>query len=486
MALVGLPRGSVDLVAIRLPSALATLGMTLVIYLYARSWTSRLTAFASAAIYATFGQVLQLGRLGESEALFTFFTGSALLAWHAGYIAARSPAATWSLGYSLAALGALVKGPQAPVYFVGSTCVYLLLVRDWRWLFSRAHLVGIVAFAVVVGAWLVPFALSNAQAVDDIWTGLARDRYTTQGLARHLVSYPIETFGCLLPWSPLLLALLRPRLRRTMLTERPQVKFLLVALAVTYPSLWLAAGARGRYFMPLYPLVAVLIGLVIERFTAESATLGERLFWRRFLRVMAVVGLIGGAVVLAATAKPNLLAAAAQPWALLAAWIPGVLAAVALLIWGSLGERSPRPQVALATLSAFLGLTYAGLVVGARARDANDLAPSVSVLKARISGHELVSLGRVYHRFAYVYGQPIRQITWPRVADDLPSEVTYFCFDRKPGEFVEGAVPFAWDEVARIGCDPTKRADNTNTVVIGRVRRQSVLAGSSVSRPEPR
>ncbi len=29
---------------------------------------------------------MQLGRLGESEALFTLFVGGSLLVWHAGYL----------------------------------------------------------------------------------------------------------------------------------------------------------------------------------------------------------------------------------------------------------------------------------------------------------------------------------------------------------------------------------------------------------------
>lgn len=142
MAVVGLARGQVDLVAIRLPSAVATLLLTWLIYWYARTWISRLGSLCAAAMYATFAQVLVLGRFGESEALFTLFTAAALLVWHAGYLRAWPIALTWSAGYSLAALAALVKGPQAPVYFVSACCGYLLLKRDWRWLIGPGHLVG--------------------------------------------------------------------------------------------------------------------------------------------------------------------------------------------------------------------------------------------------------------------------------------------------------------------------------------------------------
>ena len=54
----------VDLVAVRLPSVTAMLATTLLIYAYARSWMSRLGSFSSAAMFATFGQVLGIGRFG--------------------------------------------------------------------------------------------------------------------------------------------------------------------------------------------------------------------------------------------------------------------------------------------------------------------------------------------------------------------------------------------------------------------------------------
>jgi 4-amino-4-deoxy-L-arabinose transferase-like glycosyltransferase len=498
MALVGSIRGRVDLVAIRLPSAVATLALVLLIYAYARAWTSRLASLAAAAIYATCGQVLALGRLGESEALFTLFTAGALLVWHGGYLSNRSRTLTWCLGYALAALGALVKGPQAPVYFVAATVVFLLIQRDWRWLVCRGHAWGMLAFAAIVGAWLVPFAASHWDALADIWAGLARDRFTTPGLAKHLATYPFETFGCLLPWSPLLVVLLKPSLRRSILTAHGETKFLLVALAVTYPTVWLAAGARGRYYMPLYPCLAVLMGLVVEHCTAQAASLADRLIWRRFLRALALVALAGGAVVVVASLAPiGLVDESAQPGPFLFVWIPSALVAAGLLIWASLGERLPRPQVGILALAAFLGIAEAGVMLNVRVRTANDLEPVVAELKERLDHRELVSLGRVYHRFAYAYDAPIRQIPWPAAPGDLPRGVTYFCFDRRPGDTelarstsdgrtsqtTPGTLPFEWDEIAQIACDPVRRAQQVRTVVVGRVRREHSIARPSASRP---
>ncbi|REK13017.1 MAG: hypothetical protein DWQ37_10355 [Planctomycetota bacterium] len=487
MALVGLVRGRVDLVAIRLPTVLATLAMTLGIFAYARCWLSRTGSLAAAVAYATFGQVLQIGRLGESEALFTLFVGGALLAWHAGYMRRRNPVLVWCVGYALAALGALVKGPQAPVYFAAACTAFLVVKRDWRWLLGWGHAAGLACFAAIVGAWFVPFALGHWTAIDDIWAGLAQDRFTLDGLAKHVASYPLETFGCLLPWSPLLFVLAVPRVFRAVLAQRPQIVFLLVALAVTYPTVWLAAGARGRYYMPLYPLVAVLVGLAVEYCTSAAARPLGRAYWKHFQRGLAItVGVIGAGVVAGSLVAWDPLAKAAQPPTFLWLWIPGVSAASGLLVWCSRGLQSWRPQVAVLALGGFLALAASGVMINARLRGANNIDPRLAAIKQQLPAGQLVSLGRVYHRFAYSYETPIEQIPWPETAGQLPPGVEYFCFDRRPTDTAEarstsdgrlssttsGTLPFEWEEVAEIACDPVHRDVPSRTVVIGRVRRQ--------------
>ena len=486
MALVGLVRGDVDLLAIRLPSACATLLLTLLIYAYARRWMSRLASFSAAAIYATFGQVLALGRLGESEAVFTLLVAGSLLVWHWGYLRSWPPSIAWSAGYALAALGALAKGPQAPVYFILACGAYLLLRRDWRWLFGRGHLAGLACFATVVGLWLVPFALSNPESVDDIWAGLARDRFSWSGLAGHVASYPFETLACLLPWSPLLIVFVKASMRRWLLANRPQAVFLVAALVVTYPSVWIAAGARGRYFMPMYPCLALLAALVIERCTGAVADLADRLIWRRYLR-SAAAAIIAAACMLAVlnVADSLRLAEVEQPTMFLIAWLSAALATAGLVVWASLSETSPRPQLAVATLSGFLGLTYCGVVVNVRVNGGNDLSPSVAEIKGRLPRDvRMVSLNRVYHRFAYCYGAPIAVVPWPTSAAEVPSDVEYFCFDLHPGYFdppdnssatdppgATARLPFEWDRMAQIVCDPVKRENPHSRVVIGRIRR---------------
>jgi 4-amino-4-deoxy-L-arabinose transferase-like glycosyltransferase len=499
MALVGLVRGEVDLVAVRLPSVLAILLLTWLIHAYVRSWATRFAALAAASAFATSAQVMQLGRLGESEALFTLFVGGSLLVWHAGYLQGRSKALVWSAGYGLAALGALTKGLQAPVYFVAATGVFLLLRRDWRWMISGGHALGLAVFVGIVGAWLVPFAQDAWHALDDVWTGLAQDRFSLNGLLVHVAEYPFETMGCMLPWSLLLLALVTPNVRRSIARGRPQVLFVAVALAVTYPTVWFAAGARGRYFMPLYPCLAVVIGLIAERCAAAGAPRAEVAHWRRFVRGLAAAALLGGGLLAIVNWAPSLTwDEARQPTVFLVAWLVLTTLGAGGMFIAAQRHGGWHAPVAVLSIAALVGLAFAGATLNVRIRGGNDLSPAIAEIKQQLPVEgELVSLGRVYHRFAYSYDSPIPQVSWPMTADDLPEDVTYFCFDHRPGDTLEdragnddrlgahtpGVLPFAWEKIAEVPCDPVKRDEAHRSVVIGRVRRAERMADDAASRP---
>ncbi len=79
IALVATVRGKVDAVALRLPSDCAILLTTILIYGYGRLFLTKMGALTAGAAFASMGQVLELGRTGETDALFTLFVTGSLL-----------------------------------------------------------------------------------------------------------------------------------------------------------------------------------------------------------------------------------------------------------------------------------------------------------------------------------------------------------------------------------------------------------------------
>jgi 4-amino-4-deoxy-L-arabinose transferase-like glycosyltransferase len=499
MAAVGYLRGDVDAVAIRLPSVIAVVLTSLLIYGYTRSLVSSLAAFVAAVAYASMGQVLQIGRMGESEAVFALLVGASLMSWHLGYLRGWPPAVTWSVGFAFAALGALTKGPQAPVYFVAITGAYLLLRRDWRYLVAWQSMVGVGIFLALVAAWQVPFYLAtDLDTVLATWAGLASDRVHLSGLAKHIAAYPLETFACLLPWSPILFAYAKRETRDLVADQRPLTSFALVAIAIAYPTVWFASGAQARYFMPLYPLIAVLVGLVIERCATAAMGCYPRRAWHQFLLAS---GMLMAAMCILAWLPVRWSLAQYQPhWFAVALVLTAGIAIWTLWKCYQL-ETLPLRLIAVGAITSFAGLTQAGLLMNLNIARWSDPTSAVAEMR-EIIGHSqpLVSLTPIDHRFAYFFGQPIAELPWPQYIDDLPPDVDYFCFMRHPIDTAEsreagrgrtwtrtsGMLPFAWEEVATLCVERRIRNYPQRMLVLGRVVKPRIALANDATKPRPK
>jgi len=478
IGLFGMVRGGVDTAAVRLPSVVATLLTTLLVYGYARTFLSRLGALAAGAAYATMGQVLELGRLGETDALFTLLVSSSLLIWHWGWLRRWPAGSVWVFGYVLAALAVLVKGPQALLYFAGSAGVFLLVGRQGRCLLSWSHLAGLLAFGAVVGGWLVPLSLYLNQVgwdvVGGIWTGrtdlVFADRRILTTLW-DLVTYPVEILlGCLLPWSVLLIPYFNSGFRRRIGPARGHVLFLFICIAVAFPMCWLVPGTQTRYYMPLYPCFAVLIGLVIERGCEAGPAEPLRALWKWFRLVLGALMPLGAVVVLAAVWLDPAESALAQPVGFAAFY--AIASAITLAtLWGSRAGRTLRQcQAGVLAIAAFVGLTYSGVVINARMNTSQDVAGAVARLKAELEdrmapGQRLVSFGSAHHLFAYHYRDPIERHDWPRAPGDVREDVVYFCF---VSHHQPGPLPFEWETVAVVSCDRNRQPEPQCKVIVGR------------------
>lgn len=471
IAAVGALRGQVDTTAIRLPSVLAVLLTSLLIYGYARTFLSQLGAFAAATAFVTMGQVMELGRLGETDALFTLLLSAALLTWHWGCTRGWSPSRTWTTAYFFAALATLTKGPQAPVYFAAGTGLYLLGTRNWRYAFTRAHAVGIATYMVVVGAWLVPFAMQMGFAgVRHVFTGdvalyLADWRITT--VARHYATFPFQVLASLLPWSFLLVTFLSREFRATLGNTSPHARFLWGVIAIAFPTVWLIPETRPRFFMSVYPCYALLVGIVVERCFESRAD--SR--WRTQLRQLTVV--LAAVAALLAIGMPiakwqgaiSLAAVQTWTWTVAASLFAAVLG---IVLWYSRhGDHIRHWYVAVLAVAGCAGLAFTGFYTNTLIRKSErvDLAIEALLHDDLPESAMLVSFGPVNHLFAYHYsihhGQPIKMLPTPTPDHPGISGIEYFC--------TEGELPFEFETVAKICCDRNRSKNGQAEVTIGRL-----------------
>ena len=469
IATLGAWRGDVDAVAVRLPSVLAVLGTTLLIFVYGRVFLSRVGAFAAAVAFPTMGEVLEHGGLGESDALFTLFVSASMLLWHIGFTRRWRPPLTWGVAYLCVALAALTKGPQGPVYFVASVGVFLLVTRAWRQAFTWAHAFGIVVFCAVWGAWVVPFTLrTDFAAVRHLYFGDVVRYGASDGLgpvAHHLVEYPIRLFACLLPWSiVMLMGYLRRDLRKAIGDAREPLYFCLGAILITLPTVWWVVRAETRFFIPLYPCFAVLFGIVFQRSVESGPASRLKTIWSRFAAGMSIVAFLTGAFIAVAAFVGGVMVSIEQRRSSALVLIVSMLVLGALL-WRSRGTADLRQQlIAVACVAVFGGAVFSRIVMDSDVARATDKVAQVARARALIPrGATLYSFGQVDHGFAYFYRDVIESTRWPP-ADALPDHVEYFVF-HEPFDYV---LPFAWEVLEFVNRSTTRQRGRSWWIVVAR------------------
>lgn len=464
--------GGLNLPAIRLPSVLGALGLTLAVFLYARLFVAAAPAFCAGVAMATFAQVIELGRVGETDVLFNFFLGSSLLWWHAGHHQRWPAWRTWCGGYALAALATLTKGQQAPIYFGGATVVFLLIRRDWRYLFSMAHLAGIATFALVFGAWLVPFiAKLGPQAVVELATYEVRFQFrevTPRAYLVHFVEYPFKVLACVLPWVALLGGFLDKPARRTLGSAAPAVRFALTVMAVAAPTLLFSPTCLSRHAMPLYPFVAVLVAIVLDR-CHDAAASYELLRYRRWCIWLVVVLMVGaaGAVVSIAALPDRFPEGYRQPVAHAVVYAAGVLMLAGITAWSVRSADGLRLRLGAMAIGLFVGVSFFGPITTGYRHVATDMRAEVEQLRERIGDVPIISYGEIFHRFSYCWGEYIPMHPWPKTIEDVDPNVDYFCFGGG-WHWVVHELPFKWERVMEMSPHRTISDKSPQRVVVGR------------------
>ena len=493
IAIGGQIRGQIDVWAIRWYSCIATMLTGVLIYFYSRAILGRTASLVAGLSFLTSLQVLELGRLGETEALFTLLISASLMLWHMGELKQWSHWYQWLLAFTLAAIATLTKGPQAPTYFAACIGLYLLVTRQWRRLYELPFLCGIAVYALVVGAWLVPYGMmAGWDSVPKIFmdnVALQFSRQTTWDLVVHMVTYPIEVLVCLLPWSPFLLSYFQKSFRDYLRPYRRALLFCGLTVLVTFPSVWLVPGARARYYMPIYPFIAPLVAISIQGCWVGSIQHHWQYGWQRLMTTMSV---LAGAVTISCvglslipgTAEGVIDYSTVQ-------WL-GCAALGGIVTFSLYSSRPQRSTNALAigafATAALMGIVWNQLWMEATVQRSISIESEVRQLASTVPDDAIViSIDDVDHKFAFFFGRPIKRIA----RDDLPGFVSNLAVDEqsrllacfKENSSKSYAPEFCdWKEFASIATDRHKSSSENKRVVLAELlpeTRRSPKAGPS-------
>jgi 4-amino-4-deoxy-L-arabinose transferase-like glycosyltransferase len=273
----------------RIPSALAAIGAILLVYRLGDRLFSRRAGWLAAAAFGTCFKILWQGRFGQIDMLLTALVTLGVWFWARGYTEKRP--GLYPLFFLCAGFATLAKGPVGLLPPLLSIVAFLCLTRDWEELRRLRIGRGLLVWAAVVLAWLVPAGLTGGReylqqiVFKQNVTRYADPWHHFQPWYYYLTVIPGEFF----PWSLFLPAAGVVGWRYGDLKRggpRPGALFAACWVAVTLIFFSVSPAKRSVYVLTLYPALALLVGSALDRVMAD---------WPRHRRWLTVpLGILAG------------------------------------------------------------------------------------------------------------------------------------------------------------------------------------------------
>jgi 4-amino-4-deoxy-L-arabinose transferase-like glycosyltransferase len=283
----------------RFPSVMASFLAAVAVYSLAGKWFSREGRLFAALGTLTMSSLMQKGTSAEIDSLLILVTALSSLLWINGYLRQWRPVYIWSASLFVLVLAFLVKGPQSPAYFYTAVFAYLLMKKRLSFFFSRAHLIGIVIFLLVLGIYL-GFVLQEIsfQEYVKMWEEQIKSRgdMTKHSFLKHFAAYPFQVLLSFMPWTlfafpALFVKDLRNKAREIFKNE--VILFSVVLILVNLPVYWLLPNARARYFLPAGPFFAIILAGLFELYIEGAKERRETdVLLRKSLKILSWIALI--------------------------------------------------------------------------------------------------------------------------------------------------------------------------------------------------
>ncbi len=265
----------------RLPSAAAMVFSGLAVYFLSDQALSRNGRFFAALATLSMTGLIKKARTAEIDSLFIFVVTISLLIWIYGYTRKFRPIVTWSIPLAILGIGFLTKGPHAVTFFYFTVFTFLLLRKDFRYFFSRAHFGGLILMLAVVAAYVLAVLQHMSwQEYANMWidqiTSRAEGR-KSHAFVKHFFDFPLNAALSFMPWILLMLPVFLSKKSRGLFRElfrNDLIFFSIVMVAANFPLYWLLPNAYVRYFLPAGPFIAIVLAGVADRYLSQRQQTG--------------------------------------------------------------------------------------------------------------------------------------------------------------------------------------------------------------------
>ncbi|WP_348931990.1 glycosyltransferase family 39 protein [Aquabacter sp. CN5-332] len=339
----------------RIPSLLAAIGAVLLTYWTALSFVSRRGALLAGLMMASCVLLGVEARLAKTDAVLLFTTLASMGALARAYMSRPLPAkgeiGLAALFWTAMAAGILVKGPLAPM-FVGLP-ILVLAIADRSAAFMRVlmPLPGLLWCALLCLPWFIAIYYVTGGAFYEHAVGVDMLGKVAEGAEGHWGppgTYLLAAWGTFWP-AIVLVAMAVPFAWRN--RRERGVKFLLALVVPSWLVFEIAVTKLPHYVLPLYPGLAILTALAVER--GAVAAVGRRLgdlrgLW--FFLGLAIMGVMAAGFVWFG-----------GPWAYGVAAVPFLAASLYVLFIAAIRFRAVGPEAAFVTAVCGALLLYIGV-----------------------------------------------------------------------------------------------------------------------------
>ncbi|HBL27116.1 MAG TPA: hypothetical protein DD490_09805, partial [Acidobacteria bacterium] len=266
----GTLRGAIDETAARLPSAFAAVAAVLLVFRIGERLFGRRAAWLAAAVFASCFKILWQGRFGQIDMLLTALVTLGVWFWVRGLTEHRP--GFYPLFFVCAGFATLAKGPVGLLPPLLSILAFLAWTRNFAEMKRLRPFLGLLLWAAVVLAWLIPAGLAGGREyLDQIVYKQNVTRYADPW--HHYAPwyyYLTVVPGDFFPWSFLLPAGLVIGWKRFSGKAREGFLFCLCWIVVTVLFFSISPAKRTVYVLTMYPGMALVVGAALDRIAAAG------------------------------------------------------------------------------------------------------------------------------------------------------------------------------------------------------------------------
>ncbi|MFY9571837.1 MAG: glycosyltransferase family 39 protein [Blastocatellia bacterium] len=286
MSTAGYSLFGVNEFAARLPSAVVALLTVGFLFFALQRLGLRSIALAASLVLATSGIFIAYARVATPDMILTGTVTAALLSGLLSTTTSgRARSIYWAALFFFMGLAVLAKGLVGLVLVLTILGIHLSLIGRLSSMRLRDWLIGFIVFLVVAGTWYVPVTMRHGWAfIEEFFIRHHFERYTSNefGHPQPVYFFPLVALAGSAPWTFFLVpAAARLRSLKPRSGDRDSLRTLAwIWVAVPLLFFSLSESKLPGYVLPVFPALAVIIGIEIDRFRrGESDLLLKAAAW---------------------------------------------------------------------------------------------------------------------------------------------------------------------------------------------------------------